>query len=193
MRSASRLGPLTSSASTGNCDWPWPRIKIGNVLRVDVDVRQMRLNFGARQNRARAVFVPDAEHGLAGMAERPVADIVQNQRGAYQAALICDVPFVCKECTAVAQQLVEGARPDGERAERVAKPGMLRRREGEVRQAQLPQPAQALKRGRIQQASLGGLEFDEMVDRIVNTLHKMFMFCGFCGSGGDSGGAAKMR
>ena len=134
----------------------------------------------------------NAEHGFARMAERSVSDVVENQRRTHQAALISDVVFICKELAPVVQQLVEGARSGGERAEGVTEPRMFRRRERKIGQAELAQAAQALKCGRVQQASLCGLQLDEMVDGIVNPLH-MNRTCKFCGSGGDSGEAAKMR
>ena len=152
----------------------------------------MRLNLGKRQNRARAVLVAHAEYRFARMTERAVANVVQHQRGAQQAPLVSDVLFIIKELPPVAEQLVERARSDRERAQRVAKTRMFGGWEREVRQTKLAQAPQALQRRRVQQARLGGLQLDEVMDGIVDPLHND-RFCGFCGSGGDSGAPAKMR
>ena len=88
------------------------------------------------------------------MAERAVTHIVEQERGADEAPLICDVVIVAEELAATANERIEDARSDGERAERVTEPRVFRRREGEIRKAELPQAAQSLDDREIEETRL---------------------------------------
>jgi hypothetical protein len=111
MRSASRFGPLTISANTGY----GAKNQIVHVLRVNFQRLELRAHLRQVQERARPLLVPYAEHRFARMTERPVADVVQNQRGPQQPPLICRVGRIYKKFTAVPDELVEGTRSHRER------------------------------------------------------------------------------
>ena len=79
--------------------------------------------------------------------------------------------FVAEEVAPVAHELLERARADRERAQRVRETRMFGRGKGEIRQPQLAQPAQALHDRKIEQPRLGGGELDKVMDRVENALH----------------------
>ena len=88
------------------------------------------------------------------MAKGTVTDVVQQQRRAHQAPLIRHVRFASEEIPPMAHQLVERARSDRERAERMREAGVFRRRKSEVREAQLPQAPQALHCRKVKESRL---------------------------------------
>ena len=59
---------------------------------------------------------------------------------------------------------------DGQSAERVRETGMFCSRKGEIGEAELTQPAQALHCGHIEQPRLSPIEFDEVMNRIEYSL-----------------------
>jgi len=113
-------------------------------IRIDVDRPKDVAQFGQREDRFGALFVPHAEHRFARMREGAVPEIVQQQARAQQRALAVEISRRVERFGRVDAQRVERARPDRERAERVREARVLRRREREIRQAELAQAAQAL-------------------------------------------------
>ena len=146
VRSAHELAQRRVSAGRVRHDQP------EHVAGVDLERGDALGDVGQRQHIGRAPLVTNPENLLAGVAEGPVADVVQQQRRAHEAPLIRHVAFVAEEMATVAHQLVECARAHCERAERVREARMLGGRKREVREAQLPQAAQTLHRRKIEQS-----------------------------------------
>ncbi len=125
-----------------------------HVGDVDVErgdaVRQVR----QRQQLGGPRFVANSQHGFARVAERPVADVVQQQRGANEASLVRGVGGVREKIGSVARQLVEGARAHRERSQRVAEARMFGRGKREIREPELAQTAQPLHRRHVEQLRL---------------------------------------
>ena len=82
-----------------------------------------------------------------------------------------DLASIAEEVAPVAHELLERARADRERAQRVRETRMLGRGKGKIRQPQLAQPAQALHDRKIEEPRLGAGELDKMVNRVENALH----------------------
>jgi len=142
-----------------------------HVGGVDLERVDVLAQIGQSEDLARPLFVVFAEHGFARVAEGPVSDVVQDQRGAEQAALIRDVGVAREERPPLRGDRVERAGAHGERAQGVGEAGVLGRGIGQIGEAELSQTSESLHRGRVEQARLGGREFDEMMNRVENPLH----------------------
>ncbi len=124
------------------------------VAGIDVERGDAARDVGQRDHSLRPLLVRDPQHALARVAERSVADVVEEQRRANEPPLICRIVGVAEEARAGAEQLVEGTSAHRERAERMREPRVLRGRKREVRQAELPQTAQPLHHRQIEKLCL---------------------------------------
>jgi hypothetical protein len=100
-----------------------------------------------------------------------VSDVVEKKRGAHETPLVRDISSVGEERRAGLSELIEGARSDGERAERVRKARVFGGWKGEIREAELAQPPQPLQLRKVEQPRLALIELDETVDRVEYPLH----------------------
>ena len=143
-----------------------------NAREVDTRSLDCRSDLRKREDFLGTLLVLHAEHGLAGVAERSVADIVEQQTHAQQAALRNIIRFTRKIPVVAASESIEHPLAHRESAERVTEARMFCRRKGEIGETELAQAPQTLHRRRIEQRDFVGSEFDEMVDRIENAFHR---------------------
>jgi hypothetical protein len=72
-----------------------------DLLGIDADAIERVFDFGERDDLLRAQLVPHAEHRFAGVRERAVADIVQQQARTQESPLRAVIVFACEVAVVV--------------------------------------------------------------------------------------------
>ena len=165
------IGTADEFAQDGIAAGGIPRDEREDVGGIDLDALERATNVFRAKDRCRADFVRHAEHRLAGVAERAVPDVVEEQARAQEPPLSREFRVVFEIVAAVDAERCQNPFADRECAEHVSESGVFGCGKGEVGEPELPQASEALDGRRIQEGDFGVVERDESMDRVEDALH----------------------